>query len=361
LEGDPAVTPPQPAAPVSPRRDVAIDAIRGLAVFTMVAANLAASVLAKPHPHWFRFYGSFAAPTFVLLAGMMVARTGSTRGYGLIHFLKRGATILGIAALIEVAVWQVVPFTAVDVLYLIGIALPLTYLTLRVPHAVGWALAIGIFLVSEPLRQLFGYTDYPTTITLAGELYVTPQHPTSIVQHWLLDGWFPILPWLGFALLGSQLEFIRSGQGRDSKRWLQTSAWAGCALISIGWGWWRLVPDGMQTRGDYSEVFYPATLPFITTAVGIALTLFAVVDRSVTHAVWQPFRLLGESALAIYILHFVLIRFLLAEFCEDETMGSFALFYAILIAALLLAAFALRRLKATWPRMPYPLNVLCGA
>ncbi|MFO0866632.1 MAG: heparan-alpha-glucosaminide N-acetyltransferase domain-containing protein [Gemmataceae bacterium] len=338
-----------PAAPVSPRRDVAIDAIRGLAVFTMVAANLAAGILAKPHPHAFRFYGSFAAPTFVVLAGMMVARTASTRGYGFLHFLQRGITILAIAAALEVAIWQVIPFTAVDVLYLLGISLPLAYLTLRLPRWAGWLLAAGIFLASQPLRHVFGYTDYPTTITLAGDLYVTPQHPTSIGQHWLLDGWFPILPWLGFALFGAQLEFVRSGHGRDSATWLRSATWSGLAMTAAGWIWWRLVPDGMLTRGDYSEVFYPATLPFLVTAIGIVLILFAVVDRCSDLAIWRPFRLLGEAALAIYLLHFILIRFIFAEAFEDGSIRTFAVLYAITIAALLVAAFAIRLLKARWP------------
>src|SRR5262245_51031015 len=63
-------------------RDPSIDVLRGLAVFMMVAANLAASALEGPHPLWFRLYGSFAAPLFVLLSGMMVAYTARRKAYG---------------------------------------------------------------------------------------------------------------------------------------------------------------------------------------------------------------------------------------------------------------------------------------
>ena len=49
-------------------RSHAIDALRGAAIVTMFAANLAGPCLRPPHPMWLRIYGSFAAPTFVLLA-----------------------------------------------------------------------------------------------------------------------------------------------------------------------------------------------------------------------------------------------------------------------------------------------------
>lgn len=287
----------------------------------------------------------------------MVARTSLKRGVGFVHFLKRGAVLLAIAALLDMLVWQVVPFTAVDVLYLIGVSLPLTYLSLRLPRVLGWMSAIGIFVAAEAMRRLFGYTDYPTTITLMGELYVTPTQPTSILQHWIVDGWFPMLPWLGFALFGAQWEYARRPGSNDRNR---RTLLIGMALVDAGWIWWRLVPAGMLTRGDYSEVFYPATLPFIATAIGVVLVLFGIVDRFGGNVCWQPFRVLGESALAMYVLHFIVIRFVLAEIFEDETLGSFAVLYALMLAILGVCGIALRSLKGVWPRLPFPLNVLLG-
>ena len=94
----------------------------------MVAANLA-----KPQPaffcghthFWFRLYGSFAAPLFVLLSGMIVAYTARRKGHGLGHFRARGAMMILVAALLEVLIWKFYPFLSVDVLYLIGVSLPL--------------------------------------------------------------------------------------------------------------------------------------------------------------------------------------------------------------------------------------------
>jgi uncharacterized membrane protein YeiB len=53
----------------SPRnRDSSIDILRGIAILTMVAANLSAACLEQPPPLAFRFYGTFAAPLFMILA-----------------------------------------------------------------------------------------------------------------------------------------------------------------------------------------------------------------------------------------------------------------------------------------------------
>src|SRR5260370_41952783 len=95
-----------PATSERPRRALSIDVLRGLAVITMIAANLAASALEGPHPLWFRLYGSFAAPLFVLLSGMMVAYTARCKSHGLRYFASRGAIVIGFAALLEIVIWK---------------------------------------------------------------------------------------------------------------------------------------------------------------------------------------------------------------------------------------------------------------
>lgn len=69
------------------KRDTSIDTLRGIAILTMVAADLAASVLKEPHPFWFRLYGSWAAPMFILLSGFMIAYTSEKKKYNFRHFL----------------------------------------------------------------------------------------------------------------------------------------------------------------------------------------------------------------------------------------------------------------------------------
>ena len=111
-------------------RESSIDILRGIAIFTMVAANLSADCLEQPPPMAFRFYGTFAAPLFMLLAGYMIAFNSERKSYNLNSYVKRGLIIISVGALMDI-LWGYYPFVSVDVLYLIGLSFPFTYLFSR--------------------------------------------------------------------------------------------------------------------------------------------------------------------------------------------------------------------------------------
>ncbi len=357
--------PPSPQVPAgaavsdSSRRDLTIDVLRGLAVFTMIAANLAASALEGPHPLWFRLYGSFAAPLFVLLSGMMVAYTMKRKAYGLGHFAARGAIVIAIAALLEVVIWKFYPFLSVDVLYLIGVSLPLVYLAMRLSAPARWTIVAIIFLFTPVLQQVLGYADYPTEVALSSDPGDAVD-ATSIFNHWLLDGWFPLFPWFGFALLGAQLADLRVRQTVRNLGWVRGSLATGLALFISGILIWWMYPGDLLTRGGYSELFYPPTPGFIITASGLAMVLLATIDWKPDLALYRPLRLLGESALLMYLLHIVLIKYVVAPEWEDEPLATFSVLYAGMVLGLLVVAYAGRGIKSRWRRLPLPVRVLLG-
>jgi uncharacterized membrane protein len=342
-----------------PSRDLTIDILRGVAILTMVAANLAASALEGPHPLWFRLYGSFAAPFFVLVSGMMVAYSVRRKGYSLGHFAARGAIVIGIAALLEVVIWKFYPFVSVDVLYLIGVSLPLVCLALRMSRPARWTIVAVIFLMTPILQYAIGYADYPTEVPLSGD----PRDAldaTSVFNHWLLDGWFPLFPWLGFALLGAQLADLRVSHASGATGWLRSAPAAGLAIAGSGILIWWLYPGDLMTRAGYSELFYPPTLGFIMTASGLAIVLLAMIDRNPGLVVYGPLRLLGESALLMYLLHIVLIKYVIAPEWEDESWEIFFILYAAMLVGLLAVAYAGRGVKSRMRHLPLPVRVLLG-
>src|SRR5262249_24023588 len=93
---------------MSDARDPSIDVLRGLAILTMVEANMAPYSLDAPHPLLIRAIGTFAAPTFVFLAGLMVSTSRRPAKMG--HALRRSALLFCIAATIDVACWHIAPF-----------------------------------------------------------------------------------------------------------------------------------------------------------------------------------------------------------------------------------------------------------
>lgn len=338
-------------------RDITIDILRGLAIFTMVAANLAGPVLAEPHSIWLRLYGTFAAPLFILISGMMVALTAKTKGHVFKYFLFRGIMIIIVGALIDVLIWRIYPFTTVDVLYLIGLSLPLSYLFSRLDNKSRWFIIMLIFLATPLLQKVLGYTDYPTEYNLMGELTIIIGNQTNIISHWLVDGWFPIFPWLGFSFLGVNLAKLRLDNANFRKKFFSFIAFCILAFGSIIW--W-LYPGKLLTRAGYSELFYPPTLGYIFSAIGLIILLFSIVDWKPYIIVYKPLQALGESALFMYVLHLVLIEYAIVQIWQDINLQKFLVIYIVLSFSLILIAYGLRGLKVKWKGRPFIIRVLLG-
>ena len=339
------------------QRDLTVDVLRGLAIFVMIGANMAPLLKAGDVPFWFRYYGSLAAPLFVLISGMMVAITTETRHHGLKYFLIRGAMIDGVGALVDVLIWEILPFTTVDVLYLIGISLPLVALSLRLKAKPRWVVVIIIFLLTPILQSVLGYSEYPTEFYLSGELTFVPQHPTGILNHWVVDGWFPIFPWLGFSLLGANLADLR-------RKWRSFGTkvffLVGIGISAVGIPTWWLNPGPLMTRAGYVELFYPPTLGFILTVLGTIAVLCYIVDRNPSVSVYNPFRALGESSLFIYVLHLVIIEYLIRPYYLAQDFNAYLLLYVGLACAIVLVGYGLRVLKTRWKDRPFVVRFFLG-
>lgn len=320
-------------------RDISVDILRGIAIIIMIAANASAGLLAEPHPYWFRLYSTIAAPLFILIAGLMVAYTANRKGYKIGHYLLRALMLLVVGVLLDVLIWHCYPFTTVDVLYLIAVSLPLVYFfdKLKMP----WQIAIiaAIFLLTPVLQNNLGYTDYPIEIDLSGELNEVVPNQTNILNHWLVDGWFPLLPWLGFGLLGSL--FFKLRQSLNSFANIKYLL-AGLSFSAVGGVIWAFFPGKQLTRAGYSELFYPPTIGFILTSIGVMFILFYLVDLKPGLVGYKPFQVVGESSLFMYIIHFPLIEYVLIPFVTNNTLGVFLLTYAGFSAFLVLVAYGLR-------------------
>jgi len=319
---------------------------------------MAGPALAEPHPFGLRLYGSFAAPLFILISGMMVFFTAKTKGHGLKYFLSRGLMIITVGAFIDVLIWRIYPFTTVDVLYLIGISLPLAYLFLRLNNLSRWVIMIFIFLATPALQKVLGYTDYPTEFSLMGELTIVIGNQTNIINHWIVDGWFPIFPWLGFSFLGVNLANLRWDTVNFGKKFFSL---IGICTMAFGSIIWWLYPGKLLTRAGYSELFYPPAFGYLISAIGLIIILFSIVDRKPSVIAYKPLQVLGESALFMYVLHLTLIEYVIVPTWQDEKLQTFLLIYIVLSSLLILVAYGLRALKTKWKNRPFLIKFLLGS
>lgn len=315
----------EPSVQSSRPRSHAIDALRGAAIVTMFAANLAGPCLRPPHPLWLRVYGSFAAPTFVLLAGMMTSL--ADRPAPLPRLFKRSLWLLLLAVGIDLLCWGNKPFETFDVLYLLGLALPLVGLCARLPVVLQLLLAGLVLGITPWLHRVVGYG---------------PLLPDQLAYPWptwrllLVDGWFPIFPWLGVALLGGVAGRF-SPLAERRKRWLLP---IGAALTALGvLGWW-LSPPAIVTRKGYSELFYPASPQYLAAAIGAVLLMLWLFDQLEARFSLTWLVVLGRSSLLLYVTHVALIAFLLDEWFEGQALPAYLTLYAVMAVSLWFFAWA---------------------
>lgn len=301
-------------------RDTAIDTLRGIAIFTMVAANWAALILAEPHPFALRAYGSIAAPLFIFLAGMMVEQTTRTKQYTLQYFVHRGAYLIVIGAGIDMLIFHIFPFLTIDVLYVIGLALPICFWFFRIPRLFK-GLVVSVILFAGPfLQNWLGYSPYPTEYYLTGQKVTEVPHLSPIWQQWLVDGWFPIFPWLGYALLGAwwSKEDIH----------FQFSLKAGLILMIVGIGLLWFFQSPFYVRDGYSELFYPPTHGYVVISLGVVLFLFGCVKRFPHMFFPFLFGTLGQHSLWIYVFHLAVGEYVISRLWQGVSMALFLWIYA---------------------------------
>ncbi len=341
------------------KRDNAIDILRGMAIFTMVASNLTPYALADEAPEWFRFYGTFAAPLFVFLAGMMIG-LGRKKQHGFGYYLIRGLALMGVGAWLDAYVWGLFPFLSMDVLYLIGLAMPLCYLFGRLPAGPRYALALAVFALMPQLQAWSPYRHSPDNFTIASGIAAAAVFAQAdLAQSWLIDGWFPVFPWLGVAFAGTLAGEIRlRSRSFDGVKTLAL----GIASLAAGVFWWLDKPVERFARGGYPDLFYPPTLSFFCVAAGVVLLLFYIVDNTAENPLYAPFKLYGKCSLLMYILHTVVI----GEYFwpEGGEMGQFAFgaflqVYLIFMLGLLAVAWVVSLLKPK--NLPAPIRFFIGS
>jgi uncharacterized membrane protein len=302
----------------------------------------------------------------MLSAGMVMMRGEK---HNLAYYLKRGGIVIGVGILLDTLLWRIFPFTSFDVLYPIGLAMPLLYLLRHSDRREVLYISIIIILATYVLQALFGYNDVPLEVYF-DDLW-TPS-VGRILQSWFIDGWFPIFPWLGYAFIGALFFRTLFAEGVGTSHHFIT---LGAVLTVIGFvllfapiPFIRNIADGtiLVTRSGYSEIFYPPTFAYIFTSIGIVVlssTLLRRMPLNPTHSVLGFF---GRHSMMVYILHQVLGSLVLLPIIEsygEESISSGLLFTLVNVVILLLIGaicYGIELLKHRHPPKSTIAQVLFG-
>lgn len=338
------------------QRDNTIDILRGLAIFTMVAANMSADNYAAPHPFWFRIFGSFAAPTFVFLAGLMISYTSFHKAHPFGYYLKRGIAIICIAACIDMFLWGAVPFSTYDVLYIIGLSLPIGKLFYSLNRLAQFSIIAIIFALTPLLQSKFGYIETPVEPEL--NLFMSNGFQGAIVwKQFLVDGWFPLFPWLGVSLLGMLVGKYRCET--EIKKANASYSITGLIVFVAGLIAWIIINPKLMEREGYSELFYPPTLMFFMAFLGGIILLLGTIYSVRENKILKVLCVFGRSSLLMYILHTTFDVFVFQKFFGKHTLLPFAGLYFCHLIVLWTIAFLVQKFTKG-KKLPFILTLILG-
>ncbi len=344
-----------------------IDVLRGIAIVLMIPANLA-PFLTEPHAMWFRLAGSFSAPTFIALsAGMVILRA---RHHSLRYYLIRGGLVTLVGVLLDALLWRILPFTSFDVLYIIGPGIPLIYLSHRRSGQELALLGVILMLAGPILQSRVGYDPVPLQVYWND--FSWPGLP-RLAASWFIDGWFPILPWMGFAFIGAALAktSFDPHQVHHIRRLIIPGlvlATAGFILLFANQTLLPGITEGtvIPTREGYSEIFYPPTIAYMLAACGILLVAISTLSH-IGPSAWDAYpAYFGRYSMMVYILHQAIGELALKPILalnDVEQLESGWMFLAInlfVFAIITLVCMGLDAVKRRWPPTNIALQVLIG-
>jgi uncharacterized membrane protein len=216
------------------------------------------------------------------------------------------------AAFVDAAFWQLVPFTSFDVLYLIALALPVQHLATRLGKAPLVALSFGILASTPVLWRLIPYDS-------------DSSHPIwSRFQACLVNGWFPVFPWLGVGLFGTLIGRVRGESLGRARDWILKAT---VTLSTLGVVYWLIGNPELRTRGGYAELFYPPHPGPMLVMLGVALlALWAFSSRGIPR-VLRFLRVFGRASMLAYLLHIAIVGLLIRHILTPGTFLQFLLVY----------------------------------
>ncbi|OJV13750.1 MAG: hypothetical protein BGO27_01465 [Alphaproteobacteria bacterium 33-17] len=297
---------------------------------------------------------------FVVTSEIMMGLMNGKHNFRYIFF--KAAFIIFIGAITDLIINKTVPFEGFDILYLIGYALPVTYLVRKWNNKAILILIILILIASPYLRQKFGYEDLVFNIANFSTLNIIPKE--AAFKSWFINGWFPMFPWLAFMLSGLIVGKIYKNYEALSKDYFQSPlhllafSWVlmgGIVILAIS-------PSDMPNRNGYHCIFYPATTGIFIALLGATGILMHSANY-IKHLKFSKrfIHPIGRSSLAIYPIHLIYINNILEPiFGKMDSIILFSITYIIHLMLLRLTVFLFDLLKSRSPSLPSPVYWLIG-
>lgn len=309
-------------------RLLSLDALRGVAVVLMMEQHLGvwlwhvsdptrSGVAQAPFYMGLNALGGLAAPTFITLAGAGTSLLVASRPAGVDAVLvRRGLLLMGFGYLLNWLTPSWFSGGSWFVLHLMGLAIATAPLWRRLPSRVLLALELVIFAVTVAAQHLLR-----TPSLLTNDFMRDLGRPGGALRIALVEGQFPVLPWLGVFLAGMVVgRWLVADRPERVGQLCRGCLAVGFTLMVLGLAahelpalavlreapWWRVV--SVRTS------FYPAgpgIVLLLQAGVLLMLSVALHIERSKQAGPGDERGVLvclGRASLTLLLVHVVLFR-----------------------------------------------------
>lgn len=291
-----------------------IDVLRTVSILLMVIVHFLENLSGQ---NWTP--AGFGAPMFGFLVGVSYYLwCRGERAKGLYEeaitsaTLRRGLFLFGLGLLFNVIVWLPGDTFNWDVLTLLGTALFVLALLREAPTPIPLLICTLVFVLSPILRLHSDYAEYWI------EGYYDPDWQFSqLALGYLVNGYFPLFPWLIFPLLGYVVGgwLFSTAEVPPSRVQLLGLLGAVLLLTTLALRLWQPESHGgtvAQLLGKWT--MFPPSTTYVTGVLGVTLLAFAVALYGIDGRRWLDrvprllsfAQLISKYSLTIYVLHHVL-------------------------------------------------------
>jgi uncharacterized membrane protein len=304
-----------------------IDILRGIAIMIMILANAWPSLYPfDTCPSSLRIIFSTAAPVFIFLSGYSVSLAVMNKKNTL-QIVARALQIGATAAGLDMLIWGIVPFITFDVLYLISFSILCILVMRKINPYLLLIISIPIMFTNQLFMDIYDHSV--EEINLSG-IFQSESYQNSI-QHFLIDGWFPVFPWLGMALIGYVWGTIKKWPKNYN---LLIFTLGTVLIIFASFNSSDLL--GKSLRNGYAELFYPMNQTRIMFVLGTLMTLAPIISMQFPDRLYPA--KWGKLSLSIYVFHVTYIHFILPFFAQEENdfkviilLAGIILFYLTIV------------------------------
>lgn len=340
------------------RSDI-IDLVRGIAVLIMIFANSSPYFIVLDNQYTLRFVFSIAAPIFLIITGYCSQSSYINSTQVFKRHLLRIFQIFIIGSFIDAVFWRSVPIVTFDILYLIAISqLVLLFINKLGPKALILFILlifVGNYLAHNTWIYRFENPDFNFQTVKFKLLF-----KADVFQRMLFDGWFPILPWMGFVFLGA-LSF----HFKQVIDYIKNILFSIGAILLVA-AFILMFNQAGSVRDEYLELWYPAKGISLLIPFSVYFMLMGLITRDLffksLSSEWL--KILGRNSLFVYVINAMII--VLVSFWDliinEET---FTINIAMMIALFLLIVYSTKLMdnskkKQSWHSIPVIFKYLLG-